>query len=116
MTLKANWSMSLFGPTVLLLLIVVPAAAQTSEQFWPKVKVAFDLQPKTGLEVYGEKLNGEELANTQWKIGVMGSYRMKRLVVPHPGGIDEDKNNAMTLGAGYEHSYTNNNGDTKTEN
>jgi hypothetical protein len=115
MTLKRTWRISWFG-TVLLLLIGGPAAAQTSDEFWPKLKVAIELRTKTRLDIYGEKQNGEDLARTQWKIGVMGSYRFKRLLGFHSGDIDDEKNHIMTFGAGYEYLHTNDGGSTKTEN
>lgn len=105
----------MLGLTVLLFLIGGPAAAQTSQELWPKVKVAIELRSKTRLEIYAEKQNGEDLARTQSKIGVMGSYRFKRLIGAHLGDIDDEKNHIMTLGAGYEYSYTDDNGSTKTE-
>ncbi len=105
----------MIGPIALLLLIGDPAAAQTSEELWPKVKVAIELRSKTRLEISGEKQSGEDLARTQWKVGIIGSYRLKRLVKAHLGDIDDEKNHFMTLGAGYEYLYTNDNGSTKTE-
>jgi hypothetical protein len=79
------------------------------------VKVAIDLRTKTRLDIYGEKQNGEDLARTQWKIGVMGSYRLKRLIGAHVGDIDDEKNHIMTLGAGFEYAHTDDDGSTKTE-
>jgi hypothetical protein len=73
------------------------------------------VRPETRIEPSAEKQNGEDLARVQWKFGVMGSYRMKRLVKAHFWDIDDDKNYVMVLGGGYEYLRTNDNGSTKTE-
>ena len=94
------------------------AACQTSgdaKEFWPEAKVVIELRPKTRLQLYTAKQNGEDLARVQWKFGVMGSYRMKRLVKAHLEDIDDEKNYTMVLGVGYEYLYTNDNDAAKTE-
>ncbi len=104
--------------TALLLLIGGTAAGQTSEvakELWPKVNVVIEVRPKTRLQLYAAKENGEDLARVQWKFGVMGSYRMKRLVRAQLRDIDDEMNYTMVLGAGYEYLYTNDNDSTKTE-
>ena len=104
-----------------LILSLIPAGmtqAQTSgsaKEFWPIVKVTFDLWPKTRIQLYTAKQNGEDIARTQVTYGVMGSYRMKRLIPVRLGDIDDEKNYILTLGAGFEYLNTTNNGSVKIE-
>lgn len=94
------------------------AAGQTpgvATEVWPTVNVSIEPQPKTRLRLYWAKQNGEDLARVQWKFGVMGSYRMKRLVKEHLGDIDDENNHLMVIGVGYEYLHTNDNGSIKTE-
>lgn len=106
---------------VLVLLILSTAGttqAQTSEsakELWPTLKATIEVRPKTRIQLYTGKQDGEDLARTQWTYGVMGSYRMKRLVPAGLGDIDDEKNHIMTLGAGFEYLHTNDDGNMKNE-
>ena len=111
-----NWRSLIPVTTLLLLVTAGTVVAQTSgaaREFWPIVQTTFELRPKTRLQVYAEKQSGEDVARTQWKFGVMGSYRMKRLA--SLGDIDDEKNHILTLGAGFEYLRTNDSGSTKIE-
>lgn len=104
---------------LLLLLIGSDVFAQSSEpskEFWPKVNIVFELFPKTRVELEAAKQSGEDLARTQKKFGVIGSYRMKRLVKGLILDIDDEKNYTFVLGVGYEHLFTDDNGSEKSEN
>lgn len=103
---------------ILPLITAVMADAQTSgnkEELWPTLKATIEVRPKTRIQLHVGKQNGEDLARTQWNFGVMGSYRMKRLVQSGLGDIDDEKNHMMTLGAGFEYLHTNDDGSIKTE-
>ena len=105
--------------TALLLLLGSDVFAQSSDaakEFWPQVKTVIDILPKTRIELEGTKQDGEDLARTQKKFGVIGTYRMKRLINGPLMDIDDTKNYALVLGAGYEHIFTDDNGSEKSEN
>lgn len=105
--------------TALLLLIGKDVFAQTpstAKEFWPQVKTVIELFPKTRIELEATKQNGEDLARTQKKFGAIASYRMKRLIKGLLLDIDDEKNYAFVLGAGYEHLFTDDNGSEKSEN
>jgi hypothetical protein len=104
--------------TALLFWLGGDALGQTSgteKEFWPKVATIIELFPKTRIEFDAAKQDGEDLARTQRKFGVLGSYRMKRLVKGHQD-IDDEKNHVLALGIGYEHLFTDDNGSKKSEN
>ena len=112
------WKSILTAITVLLICTSGIAVGQTSgasKELWPKLQTTIELRPKTRLVMSVEKQSGEDLARTQWKFSVMGSYRMKRLIQIRSADIDDEKNYFLSLGGGYEHLYTNDNGNTKFE-
>lgn len=106
---------------VLLLLVTISGAmcsatAQTdSKEFWPAVRVHVDLHPRIGLQLYGEKQNGEELPRAEWKAGVTVSYRVKPLFRPLAGDIDTENQYLVTLALGYEHIRKLKNGEPVNE-
>jgi len=105
--------------TALLILITGELHAQTSDvakEFWPEVKAVIDVLPKTRVEVYAAKQDGEDLARSQKKIGVAGSYRMKAILQHHLLDIDDEKNYVLVIGAGYERIFTDDNGKDTSEN
>src|SRR5258708_4665473 len=98
--MNMKWT-RIFNVTTILMLIVGTGAGQTSgaaNELWPIVKASIGLWPKTRLDLYAAKQDGEDLARVQKKFGVMGSYRMKRLVRAHLVDIDDDKNYILVLG------------------
>jgi uncharacterized protein DUF2490 len=113
------------GSTVKVLLIVAifsgavfSATAQTtsSKEFWPAVHVNIDLHPRIGLQLYGEKQNGEELPKAEWKAGATVSYRVKPLFKLHHGDIDSENQYLITVAAGYEYIRKSKNGQPSNEN
>jgi len=102
-----------------LLLTAGMARAQTpaaETEVWPKVSAFIELRPKTRLEIFAQRQNGEEFPYTQWNVGAMVSYRMKRLVRLDDNDIDEENKRLLVLGAGYEYLQTTQSGNTKREN
>ena len=79
-----------------------PQTDTTAKEFWPTVKVHFDL-PRTRLELSFERHDGEESRKLQSKFGALFSFRMKRIVKSPLVGIDAEERYYMTVGAGYEH-------------
>lgn len=90
--------------------------SSAAKEFWPQVKTVVELFPKTRVELELAKQDGEDLARTQKKFGVIGSYRAKRLIRGHILDIDDSKNYAFVFAAGYEHVFTDDNGSEKSEN
>jgi hypothetical protein len=116
--MKTSWPARVLVFLVLPLTAAGMTQAQTSDsakEFWPTVKATIELRPKTRVQLYTGKQNGEDLARTQWTYGVMGSYRMKRLVQVGFDDIDDEKNHILTLGAGFEYLRTNDDDSVKTE-
>ena len=77
--------------------------AQTTNEFWPDVRVHIDLHPRIGLQIYGEKQSGEELPSAKTKGGATVTYRVKRLFKPLLADPDPENQYLATLGIGYEH-------------
>lgn len=104
---------------IVLLVIVTPALAQTpgtAKEIWPKLTATVELWPKTSLQVWSEKQDGEDFDFNQWKVGALVSYRMKRMAKVLHHEIDEENAHNLSLGAGYEYLQTEQNGTTKREN
>jgi hypothetical protein len=104
---------------ILLPLTAMVTRAQTSaseKEVWPQVIASFELTPKTRLQVYGQRQNGEEFGYLQNKFGAMMNFSMRRLIkLPHEE-IDKENEYTVVIGAGYEYLQTNQNGDAKREN
>jgi hypothetical protein len=104
---------------ILLPLTATVTRAQTSaseKEVWPQIIASFELAPKTRVQVYAQRQNGEEFAYLQTKLGAMLNYRMKRLVkLPHDD-IDKENEYTVVVGAGYEYLQTDQNGNPKHEN
>ena len=88
----------------------------TASEFWPSLKANIDLRPKTCLQLYVEKHNGEDDSSLQWKTGALLSYRMKRMLKLRRSDIDEDREHNLVVGVGYEYTRTTQNDKTKNEN
>ncbi|HEV7473208.1 MAG TPA: DUF2490 domain-containing protein [Pyrinomonadaceae bacterium] len=115
----------LTGLTINVLLAVViifgavcSAMAQQdkNKEFWPAVRLNIDLDPRIGLQFYGEKQNGEELPKGELKAGVKVSYRIKRLFKPLVADIDSENKYLVALAAGYEYIQKSKNGQSSHEN
>jgi hypothetical protein len=116
--MKTRWRTRVLSFLVLLLLKagIAPAQSPAAEnEVWPKVSAFIELRPKTRLEIFGQRQNGEEFSYYQWNVGAMVSYRMKRLVRRDESDIDEENKHLLVLGAGYEYLQTDQSGDTKRE-
>ena len=101
---------------VALLGALCSSPAQTTTEFWPAVKAHVDLRPRVGLEAYGERLNGEELPQTDWKAGAKVSFRVKPLFKPLAGDLDAENKYLASLGVGYEYLRKSKNGQPSNEN
>lgn len=73
-----------------------------SREFWPSVKVHFDL-PRTRLQLSFERHDGEEAKKLQSKFGATFTFRMKRFVKSRLAGVDSEERYYVTVGAGYEY-------------
>lgn len=107
--------------TVLLAIVALfsslsSAQAQDSSEFWPAVKVHIDLRPRFGLDVYGERQNGEELPSPDLKAGVTATYRIKPFFKKLLGDPDPENRYLATLAVGYEYIRKSKNGQPAIEN
>src|SRR6476620_2721929 len=109
-------SISITSAAVLLLLgsDVFAQTPNTAKEFWTQVNTSSEVFPRMRVELEAAKQNGEDLARTQKKFGAIASYRIRRLI--KESDIDDEKNYAFVLGAGYEHLFTDDNGSEKSEN
>jgi hypothetical protein len=102
----------------LLLLICAPVMGQspsTATELWPAAKATIDFAPRLGVQVTLEKHNGEDVSLSQWKIGAIASYRMKRILTKHREDIDRENEYNLTVGSGYEFIQTEQGNGTKRE-
>ena len=100
----------------LLLLMGASIAAQTpnaDSQVWPSVTAAFDLRPKTRLQLYEELRAGDSYR--QWTTGVMLNYRIRRRLDLHRPNNNDEEEHTLVIGGGYENVRTTQNGKTKNE-
>ena len=104
----------------LICLIVLCGAAVEAQtpnadpQVWPAVNFNFDLRPKLRLQLSQGLEAGD--AYRQWSTGVMLSYRVKRLLIPHRRDNDEENHHTPIIAGGYEYLRTSQNGKIKNEN
>lgn len=102
----------------LLLLIAGDAGGQTpgtAKEFWPKFTATVELAPKTRIQLWGQRQDGEDFDFEEWKVGALVSHRMKQIVKPHRRDIDEENEHTLVLGAGYEYLQTDQNDQTRRE-
>ena len=88
----------------------------SANEFWPAVKVNFELQHRLNLQVFLETENGEEFPFVQRKAGALISYRMKRILKPREDEIDNENKYNLALAVGYEFLKATQNDQTKREN
>ena len=74
----------------------------TAKEFWPSVKVHFDLPRNARLQLSFERHDGEDARKLQSKFGTLFSFRMKRIVKSPLAGVDSEERYYMTVGVGYE--------------
>jgi hypothetical protein len=89
--------------------------SSTSKEFWPKLTGSVELRPKTRVQFWWQKQDGEDFDFNESKVGAIFSYRMKQIVKPHRRDIDDENEHTLVLGAGYEYLQTVQNGTTKRE-
>lgn len=114
----SGWTVNVLLAVAILLGALCSATAQTesSTEFWPAVRLNLDLHPKIGLQVYGEKHNGEELSEAESKAGAKVTYRVKPLFKVLHGDIDSENQYLVTVAAGYEYIRKSKNGQPANEN
>jgi hypothetical protein len=93
----------------------VGQAPGPATEVWPKLTAAVELWPKTRIELWGQRQDGEDFDFNQWKVGAIVSYRMKRMLKVRQDDIDEENEHNLVIGGGYEYLQTNQNGRTKRE-
>jgi len=102
----------------LLLTISARAFGQTSNsatEAWPAVRANIDVQPRIGVQVTAEKHNGEDAAESQWKVGAILNYRMRQILTRLRDDIDAENHYNLVVGGGYEFIQTNQINGTKRE-
>lgn len=90
---------------VVILSAALPAMGQTdsTKEFWPAVKVNVDLAPRVGLQIYGERQNGEESPTAEQKAGATVTYRLKPLFKLLHGDPDSENEYLVSAAVGYEY-------------
>jgi len=80
-------------------------AQSTPKEFWPAVKLNYDLTTRLRLQLTGEQHDEEGQRRAQLKYGAFLNYRMKRLAsrLTH---IDSDEHYYLTMAMGYEYVST----------
>ncbi len=84
-------------------------AGQVHDPEWearPKVESAVDLLPRTRLETWVEMQDGLNFPFRRWRTGGLLSKRMKPILNLLLRDIDEDDDNDLVLGGGYEYLHT----------
>jgi hypothetical protein len=89
----------------LLVLFSNEARSQTNttvNEFWPAVKLNFDLPKGLRLQLIAERHDGEGEKKLQSKFGALVSFRMKRIAKNLLEGVDSEEGYYVTVGVGYE--------------
>jgi Protein of unknown function (DUF2490) len=112
--------LSFYG-CLIALSVIIPLSCKAQSQpdraneFWPALNATFEVGARSRVKAIVEKHNGEDEAFKQWKVGAVFSHRMKRIVKPRQGDIDEENEYNLVVGAGYEFLRTDQNSGTKDE-
>jgi Protein of unknown function (DUF2490) len=105
--------------TVALLLVSSEHAfsqdSTTAKEIWPQLSATYTFPPRLGVKVYTEKHDGEDVSQSQWKVGALLSYRMKRILKRHREDIDEENEYNLVVAGGYEFIRTEQESGTKRE-
>jgi hypothetical protein len=113
--MEERWNRVMRLKVTVLLLATLPylrgttAAAQLHDTEWqarPKVVAAVDLLPRTRLEGWVEMQDGLNFPFRRWRTGGLLSRRMKPILNLRLRDIDEDDDNHLVLGGGYEYLHT----------
>ena len=94
-------------------------SGQVQDTEWearPKVVSAIDLLPRTRLETWVESQSGLDFPFQRWRTGSLLSRRMKPILNLRLRDIDEDNDNYLVLGGGYEYLHTIDRGSLKIDN
>jgi uncharacterized protein DUF2490 len=95
---------SMIPAAAVILFFAFASDAQTTsepKQLWPDLNVTFELGKNSALQTTFEKHDGEDAANRQWKLGVLVTHRVWRIVKPRADPAEENKYN-LVIGAGYQ--------------
>lgn len=94
------------------------AFGQTSsaaKEVWPAVRANFDVGPRIRSQVFFERHDGEDVSLSQWKVGTILSYRMRRMLERHRDENDHENHYNLVAGGGYEFVETEQPSGTKRE-
>jgi len=78
----------------------------TGGEFWPLLNTYSQLQSNTNLLLYGGSNKGEDFKEEEWKVGGLLNLQLKPILAPHLPDIDNNKEQHLVLGAGYQYSET----------
>ena len=101
----------------LLLTLSGPVVGQDSSaaELWPAFRVSLDLNPRFSVQGTVEKHNGEDASLSQWKLGAIVNYRMRKIFQWVLEDIDGDNQYNLVVGGGYENLNTKQINGTKRE-
>ena len=89
--------------------------SSSATEVWPELRATFDVKPRIGVQAFFEKHNGEDASLSQWKVGAIVSYRMRRILTKHRDDIDHENEYNLAVGGGYEFVQTDQTNSTKRE-
>lgn len=84
---------------------VAIAGGQEGDAFWqarPTLTANIDLGSRARLQVFGKFEGGLNYSYSRARTGVTFSYRMKRILKPHPPVFDDEDEHNLVVGGGYE--------------
>lgn len=85
------------------------ASGQVRDAVWEaraKIVSAIDLLPRTRLETWVESQQGLDFSFRRWRTGGLLSRRLKPILNLRLRDIDENNDNYLVIGGGYEYLYT----------
>ena len=87
------------------LAIVAKALGQEQGASWqarPTLAANIELGPRSRLQVFGKFEGGINYSYSRARTGATFSYRMKRILKPHPPEFDDEDEHNLVVGGGYE--------------
>jgi len=82
----------------------------------PKLTATIELLRRTRVQTWGELQHGVNFSFQRWRTGAIISHRLKPILKLHRPDIDDENENHLVFGAGYEYLHTVQNRSKRNEN
>lgn len=105
-TLRLNSALVLVFAALLKATMVAGQVSATVWEARPKLVSAIDLLPRTRLETWVESQQGLDFSFQRWRTGGLLNRRIKPILNLRLRDIDEDNDNYLVIGGGYEYLHT----------